>query len=168
MASNGNVSHAQMWDDSVLVDSWNDALEEYKQYHSIQARGENAQEVLKAHEKLSNGLGGEVDSEALQVGEQDEQDHQAKENISGEKVDHDTISQGGGSQGKDKQFTADEVPGALEGGPKKGGPLPAHLIGQVHDDNLKNLLMSWYYAGYYTGLYEGQQQGIQAQDRHEN
>ena len=29
----------------------------------------------------------------------------------------------------------------------------------VHDEGLKNLLMSWYYAGYYTGLYEGQQQG---------
>lgn len=59
--------------------------------------------------------------------------------------------------------------------------IPQHLIGQgetnilqrhglygeranvgrnaVHDENLKNLLMSWYYAGYYTGLYEGQQQG---------
>jgi hypothetical protein len=24
---------------------------------------------------------------------------------------------------------------------------------------MKNLMMSWYYAGYYTGLYEGKQQG---------
>lgn len=29
----------------------------------------------------------------------------------------------------------------------------------VQDDNLKNMMMSWYYAGYYTGLYEGKQQG---------
>lgn len=28
----------------------------------------------------------------------------------------------------------------------------------VRDENLKKLLMSWYYAGYYTGLFEGQQQ----------
>ena len=27
----------------------------------------------------------------------------------------------------------------------------------VKDDGLKNIMMSWYYAGYYTGLYEGQQ-----------
>lgn len=27
----------------------------------------------------------------------------------------------------------------------------------VQDEGLKNLMMSWYYAGYYTGLYEGQQ-----------
>lgn len=31
----------------------------------------------------------------------------------------------------------------------------------VKDENLKKLLMSWYYAGYYTGLYEGQQQAQQ-------
>ncbi len=37
----------------------------------------------------------------------------------------------------------------------------------VHDDGLKNLLMSWYYAGYYTGLYEGQQQGAAALAKHE-
>lgn len=30
MASNGNVSHSQIWDDSSLVDSWNEALDEYK------------------------------------------------------------------------------------------------------------------------------------------
>ena len=28
----------------------------------------------------------------------------------------------------------------------------------VKDETLKNLMMSWYYAGYHTGLYEGQQQ----------
>jgi hypothetical protein len=27
----------------------------------------------------------------------------------------------------------------------------------VQDEGLKNLMMSWYYAGYYTGLLEGQQ-----------
>lgn len=28
----------------------------------------------------------------------------------------------------------------------------------VKDEALKNLMMSWYFAGYYTGLYEGQRQ----------
>lgn len=32
----------------------------------------------------------------------------------------------------------------------------------VHDEALKNLMMSWYFAGYYTGLYEGKQQATQA------
>lgn len=33
---------------------------------------------------------------------------------------------------------------------------------QVQDENLKRLMMSWYFAGYYTGLYEGQQQAKQS------
>ena len=30
MMADGELSHAQVWDDSELVDSWNEALEEYK------------------------------------------------------------------------------------------------------------------------------------------
>lgn len=32
----------------------------------------------------------------------------------------------------------------------------------VQDEGLKNLMMSWYFAGYYTGLYEGQQKANQS------
>lgn len=35
------------------------------------------------------------------------------------------------------------------------------IVFLVQDENLKRLMMSWYYAGYYTGLYEGQQQANQ-------
>lgn len=31
------------------------------------------------------------------------------------------------------------------------------MCSAVKDEALRNLMMSWYYAGYYTGLYEGQQ-----------
>jgi len=70
MATRENTSHAEIWDDSMLVNSWNDALEEYKvrrwvsasragelhanaykQYHSIKARGENVEDVLKVAEE---------------------------------------------------------------------------------------------------------------------
>jgi len=36
MASQSNISHAEIWDDSALVDSWNEALEEYKVRNSLQ------------------------------------------------------------------------------------------------------------------------------------
>lgn len=36
-------------------------------------------------------------------------------------------------------------------------------IFKVQDEGLKNLMMSWYYAGYYTGLYEGQQKALASQ-----
>ncbi|KAL6158521.1 hypothetical protein ACJBU6_02633 [Exserohilum turcicum] len=36
--------------------------------------------------------------------------------------------------------------------------MPQAILGTVKDENLKNMMMSWYYAGYYTGLHAGQQQ----------
>jgi len=117
--------------------------------------------VLRAHEKLSDRLE-DMDYEDGQVEERNGHDHQAKKSQQEETADHDNNYLGNGSQVKDKHSIPDELAGqATESGPRKGPALPRHLIGQVHDDNLKNLLMSWYYAGYYTGLYEGQQQGTQ-------
>ena len=34
------LQHEEIWDDSALVNSWNDALDEYKKYHSLAAKGE--------------------------------------------------------------------------------------------------------------------------------
>ena len=34
--------------------------------------------------------------------------------------------------------------------------MPAIVTGGMDNEALKNLMMSWYYAGYYTGFYEGQ------------
>lgn len=72
MASQKNASHAEVWDDSTLVDSWNEALQEYEvrntiaimrtlliskqKYHSIHARGEKVEDVLNAFENQSNGV----------------------------------------------------------------------------------------------------------------
>ena len=68
MAPANDSSQAEIWDDSALVNSWNEALEEYKvrrekrigdqaravqeanrnkHYHSIRARGERAGDLLK-------------------------------------------------------------------------------------------------------------------------
>lgn len=46
MAKKKDLSHEEVWDDSVLVDSWNEALEEYKKYHSMAAKGEKVELVL--------------------------------------------------------------------------------------------------------------------------
>ncbi|KAK8039212.1 hypothetical protein PG993_007623 [Apiospora rasikravindrae] len=69
MASNQqNLPHDEVWDDSALVDSWNDALDEYKvlcgfvkvikyvadciqKYHSIYRHGGNVDDLLKETEK---------------------------------------------------------------------------------------------------------------------
>ena len=50
-----DISHAEIWDDSALLRSWNDALAEYDFYHSIHARGEDVEEVLRRAEMDENG-----------------------------------------------------------------------------------------------------------------
>ena len=41
-----DLSHEEVWDDSDLVKSWNEALAEYKKYHSLAAKGEKVDLVL--------------------------------------------------------------------------------------------------------------------------
>ncbi|KAL9058313.1 MAG: hypothetical protein Q9206_001974 [Seirophora lacunosa] len=59
------LSHEEIWDDSALVDSWNAALQEYQLqqptdvpqlYHSIHARGERVEDVLKEVEASEQSL----------------------------------------------------------------------------------------------------------------
>lgn len=40
------ISQEEVWDDSALVQSWNEALQEYKKYHSLAAKGEKVALVL--------------------------------------------------------------------------------------------------------------------------
>ncbi|KAL8934003.1 MAG: hypothetical protein Q9216_006119 [Gyalolechia sp. 2 TL-2023] len=42
-----HLSHEEIWDDSALLDSWDAALQEYQLYHSIHARGERVEDVLR-------------------------------------------------------------------------------------------------------------------------
>ena len=51
------LSQSEIWDDSALIRSWNNALAEYDYYHSIHARGEDVEEILRQAEM------GELDEE---------------------------------------------------------------------------------------------------------
>uniref|UniRef100_A0A0B7K124 Survival Motor Neuron Gemin2-binding domain-containing protein n=1 Tax=Bionectria ochroleuca TaxID=29856 RepID=A0A0B7K124_BIOOC len=48
-ASSG-LTHDEIWDDSALIESWNDALAEYKKYHSIHAKGGTLEDLERAAE----------------------------------------------------------------------------------------------------------------------
>lgn len=41
------LSQAEVWDDSALLQSWDGALAEYKLYHSIHVRGERVEDMIK-------------------------------------------------------------------------------------------------------------------------
>ncbi|KAK5162541.1 hypothetical protein LTR16_006092 [Cryomyces antarcticus] len=49
------MSHNEVWDDSALLESWDEAVQEYKHYHSIHARGENVEEVVHEAEQAETG-----------------------------------------------------------------------------------------------------------------
>ncbi|KAK4175424.1 hypothetical protein QBC36DRAFT_331492 [Triangularia setosa] len=159
MASEENLTHEEIWDDSALVDSWNNALAEYNKYHSIHAKGGTVNDLPATNEIKTSGTAkvetnGRAEPITTEEGEVDESIPMDES----DETSHPTIS--------DVQHSANanKVGGGLSGGqpsvPLGPGPGPQVLLGSVQDEELKKLLMSWYYAGYYTGLYEGKQQGL--------
>ncbi|KAI4860802.1 hypothetical protein F4820DRAFT_435703 [Hypoxylon rubiginosum] len=144
--SNKPLSHNEMWDDSALVDSWNEALHEYEKYHSIHKNGGNVEDLIKSNPTTSDAKNETEEADGPSV--------------------LGTLKTGSEMRGDD---SAD---GRQENGtsttqhslPLGGGPGPQGLLSSVRDEGLKRLLMSWYYAGYYTGLYEGQKDQTQRQE----
>lgn len=73
MTGSNQLSDKEIWDDSALQNSWNEALQEYnvwkshdhpqldsifadftKRYHSIHARGEKVEDVLREFEGVND------------------------------------------------------------------------------------------------------------------
>ncbi|KAI1659225.1 hypothetical protein F4813DRAFT_354259, partial [Daldinia decipiens] len=132
------LSHKEIWDDSALIDSWNDALKEYEKYHSIHRNGGNVEDLLKSDEITPDAKDETEKARSLET-----------DSEMGVGVPNGTQDSGTST--------------SRHGHPLGGGSGPGGLLGSVRDEGLKRLLMSWYYAGYYTGLYEGQQNQTQQQ-----
>ncbi|KAF2717912.1 hypothetical protein K431DRAFT_297405 [Polychaeton citri CBS 116435] len=149
-----NLSHAQIWDDSALVDSWNQAFEEYKKYHSIATRGgeldlESLENIASEDAMRSSKTGATAvaltDAEAVEP-------------------DAETVPDAtpAAHQTETAQSAATEPSSQTNGQVQdtNGMAVPVALLNSMQDEGMKNLMMSWYYAGYYTGLYEGKQQAL--------
>ncbi|KAI1373737.1 hypothetical protein F4677DRAFT_428093 [Hypoxylon crocopeplum] len=132
------LSHDEVWDDSALVDSWNEALEEYQKYHSIHRNGGNVEDLLTSNETTSDAK---------------DETEEARGPSGPEDIKTDSEMRGESANGGQENGTST----SQHSHPLGGGPGPEGLLGSVRDEGLKRLLMSWYYAGYYTGFYEGQQ-----------
>ncbi|GAW25380.1 putative SMN family protein Smn1 [Rosellinia necatrix] len=140
------LTHNEIWDDSALIDSWDQALEEYKKYHSLHKNGGNVKDLLKT--KNEDGT-----SDAKQnLHEIDESSNHGRLETASE-IGEDNPNDGQETENVTSQHDRPRVVGAP--------PAPAGLLGSIRDEGLKKLLMSWYYAGYYTGYYEGQRDSPQ-------
>ncbi|KAI9789685.1 MAG: hypothetical protein M1816_005860 [Peltula sp. TS41687] len=170
------ITHEEIWDDTALIESWEEALQEYKLYHSIQARGERVADVLAKLSQPNHEMDDQQrnqdernpsDSQPDRMGEQHEdlEDGEVEQEpgvgnlLNAAQID---IGSTEGADAQEKQESS--LPHGAH--PSQTGPnaVPQVLVG-VQDEGLKNLMMSWYYAGYYTGLYEGQQRAKQQSTR---
>ncbi|KEF52844.1 uncharacterized protein A1O9_11261 [Exophiala aquamarina CBS 119918] len=174
------VSQAEIWDDSALIRSWNDALQEYEYYHSIHARGEDVEEVLRRAEqgelgepdvavdagewKDVNGTAEEEGHSAARKSHQTDANSADDNNeIEDGEVDEsaqvhneaDTNHPHGFSQLP--QPTATPIIGPQLPHPTSSSNTTAAKMAPSQDQTLENLKMAYYWAGYYSGLYDGQQ-----------
>ncbi|KAF2848008.1 hypothetical protein T440DRAFT_537457 [Plenodomus tracheiphilus IPT5] len=169
MSQGVDMGDGNAWDDSLLISSWDEAVVEYKKYHSIHKTGKKLEHVLTDEElKELRGDYGDLIEEtdtplgsAVTNGDADEEDAEMEL----ESGDEDrSVSN---AQPQKVRYRArswpqqNQSPGTAAAIPESGdlgAAVSQALLGSVQDENLKNIMMSWYYAGYYTGLHAGQQQ----------
>ncbi|RHZ48542.1 uncharacterized protein CDV56_102253 [Aspergillus thermomutatus] len=167
--TNRPLTQEEIWDDSALVQSWDEAVEEYKLYHSIHAKGENVEDVLREAEA----------AEHAEMGQDVQQPDEAVDAMEDDGEASVTNPSAATASATAQQSSSMNAPNAAEGlptatdhqpsetkhptepAPMGAAAMPQAALAQVQDEGLKNLMMAWYFAGYYTGLYEGQQRASQ-------
>ncbi|KAL5120066.1 hypothetical protein ACEQ8H_001891 [Pleosporales sp. CAS-2024a] len=173
MAPGIDMHDKNAWDDAFLIESWNAAVDEYKKYHSIHKSGKRLEDALTAEElealrQYGDPRGTPAHTDRGRDYAEDVADGAA---MAAPVEDPDG---GGGGDGDTEQPDADDDDGddGRHQEPRRPQPqhsqpaaaqdppnaMPQAVLGTVQDDHLRNMLMSWYYAGYYTGLHAGLQQ----------
>ncbi|KKK13627.1 hypothetical protein ARAM_004600 [Aspergillus rambellii] len=151
--ANRALTQEEIWDDSALVQSWDEAVEEYNLYHSIHAKGENVEDVLREAEAKE-----EADAAAerahAEIEDEKDDDMADADALRPAQETHPVLQAVNGRD--DPCVGAPKEQGTANPIPHPAAAIPQPLLNQVQDEGLKNLMMAWYYAGYYTGLYEGQ------------
>ncbi|KAL9102595.1 MAG: hypothetical protein Q9163_002275 [Psora crenata] len=95
------LSQAEIWDDSALLQSWEDALNEYKLYHSIHVKGERVEDVITAslyedetaHSVAENNENIAEDGQAVEGSGEDLEDGELEEEMTGSRIDAPTSGQ---------------------------------------------------------------------------
>ncbi|KAJ6164274.1 hypothetical protein N7470_002946 [Penicillium chermesinum] len=146
---NKALSHEAIWDDSSLVQSWDDVEEEYKHpREGRECRGRSSRSPGAQEAGLENDtrISMQVDiDDAGNLGTETEANDLNPDAAS----DAPPVTAAAPSSSAEAAQGSSAHPGTL--------PMPQPVLASAQDENLKNLMMAWYYAGYYTGLYEGQQ-----------
>ncbi|KAL4755159.1 hypothetical protein BDW72DRAFT_164228 [Aspergillus terricola var. indicus] len=159
MGKNKGASRAltqeEIWDDSALVQSWDEAVEEYKLYHSIAAKGENVEDVLREAEAAAEVEAGP----SMSWAQVEKDDHMADVNVADSVQSATAAAETHGMQeaARSEQVEQQQGTAAAARPQTQASTMPYPAFPQTQDEGLKNLMMAWYYAGYYTALYQEQQ-----------
>ncbi|KAH5105598.1 hypothetical protein HBH71_204890 [Parastagonospora nodorum] len=169
MAPGIDMNDRNAWDDSYLIKSWDETVKEYEKYHSIHKSGKRLEDALSEEElkELREDHGEYLDEAETSSGAVAETNGDADQpdtdmtHEDGKNVEHLVQAESPQqaphpSQPQQTQTVAIDDPARQEGA--HAASMPQALLGTVQDENLRNIMMSWYYAGYYTGLHAGQQQ----------
>ncbi|ETN36463.1 uncharacterized protein HMPREF1541_08741 [Cyphellophora europaea CBS 101466] len=179
----GNLSHAEIWDDSALVRSWNEAVKEYEYYHSLVAQGLDVETILdQAEAAEANGetpalgleevvthttTGAIVDVLPPTTNESDEENEEGEVRDEPERQPTAQERQAALKRAGltlDSTTTANSEPATTAQGPMEDSAAPKSALHQPEataigpDQTLENLKMAYYWAGYYSGLHDGQRQ----------
>ncbi|KAK8166017.1 hypothetical protein BC567DRAFT_265596 [Phyllosticta citribraziliensis] len=163
MATNVDLNDRRAWDDRALIDGWDAAQEEYNLYHSVQLHGENILHYLDREQLESLKDAFQDSGEDAYIGAiEAELAARPAEPVKEEEANVPEDAQAGDEEMKeaneaDKDDTAaqdqllQETAASAHYAPNPTAPGP---IMKMEDELLRNMMLSWYYAGYYQGKYE--------------
>jgi hypothetical protein len=159
-----------------------------QRYHSIHARGERVQDVLKAAKEKEQSISRQEEPTA-EPEVNFEETEKLNTTTATDPEPHGVMKEDLAQDNayiESEHVSADDMikqnpKGSLLDSTPEGSipqPMIAHcksfpsFQGQIslqnsatQDQGLKDLMMSWYWAGYYTGLYEGQQKASQNKEQ---
>ncbi|CAK7265161.1 hypothetical protein SEPCBS119000_001371 [Sporothrix epigloea] len=158
------------WDESAIIKSWDRVVGDYKSFLQVHLSGGCVADLPASLQSTSNGSELEAslraEPEAVladaqedamdgDVGSRDADTQNAAGALSGRQADASVHTSMPMPEAEGQAFSA--AASDTTHLPAPSLLTPQTVLGGA-DENLKKLLMSWYYAGYYTGLHEGQQQ----------
>ncbi|KAI9697015.1 MAG: hypothetical protein M1836_004976 [Candelina mexicana] len=100
MGKRKELSHEELWDDSALIRSWDEALQEYNLYHSIHARGERVEDILREVENQQSDADRALAKDSYNASTNNHGDH--------EHMNGDSAPQNGKSGAENSQVPEDE------------------------------------------------------------
>ena len=162
------VSQDDPWDDSLLIEAWDEAVEEFKQMAQSELDNQSATESLKR--KSIYPLKFPVAEKQLGSNAQSQHRHQSKKLKSNNKKTPLQQSSLANAISPEDSALHDKENPLLRNHPASALHEPPTVnhsaFGQEgptmlsDNDDFNKMLMAWYYAGYYTGYHHGTQRNV--------